>query len=168
MEMVKPSSAPDVSGSQEGRWCQGSIVSDKAKWQCVSKAEGVHLKARRHMVDWKKAYSDPLPTSISWRWPCETSTSWWSGYLYERKFYTHQKQETKGDQLQWLCRGPEQMSGVLTTVLNFRSWQVTERSSFNLFCGSEIVTILSQSWHFGMEFCNKKFNNKTSRGFSFL
>lgn len=161
MEMVKPSSAPDVSGSQEGRWCQGSIVSDKAKCQCVSKAEGVHLKARRHMVDWKKAY-DPLPTSISWRWPCETSTSWWSGYLYERS------KKQRGINFSGYVGGPEQMSDVLTTVLNFRSWQVRERSSFNLFCGSEIVTILSQSWHFGMEFCNKKFNNKTSRGFSFL
>jgi hypothetical protein len=60
------------------------------------------------------------------------------------------------------------MGDALTTVLNFRSWQMREGSSFNLFYGSEIVTALSQSWHFRIEFCNKKFNNKTSSGVSLL
>jgi hypothetical protein len=43
METVKqlPSSAPDVTASQEGRWCQGNIASGQAKWECISKAEGV-------------------------------------------------------------------------------------------------------------------------------
>lgn len=60
------------------------------------------------------------------------------------------------------------MSDVLITVLNFRSWQVRERSSFNLFYGSEIVTVLSQSWHFRMEFYNKSLIIKQVVGFHFF
>lgn len=57
------------------------------------RGEGVSLRAERPMAGWKKAYCDPLSTSIPWRWPCGIQdehfamSPLWRRHLYARNFY---------------------------------------------------------------------------------